>query len=120
MKIYFQHKFNATCTIQKKELYSFELTEEQIKEAKKRDFKNQYFYPYGVGVVGLYSEKGKIRLVYYHSLDAFDELTKNHKEKESGKNYAICTCGKRIIERDKETAIKKLNKHIKQVEEVLK
>lgn len=111
-KVFFSHGFNSTCKIMKKEVYEFVLDEDKIIEAKKRDWKNPFFYKYGMGWIGLYSEKGKLRISYYHSYDCFDELLKNHKEKEHGKNFCICSCGKSFIERDLETARKKFNKHI--------
>lgn len=120
IKKYFQDGYSARCKIEKKDIYEFELTEKDIKEAKKRKYNNQYYFQYGIGVIGLYSHKNKLVLTYYHSSDTFDELKDNHKEKEHGENYCYCTCGKRFVEKDYKTAKVKLNKHIQKIKEVLK
>ena len=71
----FKRTIDCKATIKKKKEYEFEIfTDEQIKEGKKRSFKNPLFVFTGSQYYLLYKEKGKLNIVLLHSYTIFEEI----------------------------------------------
>jgi hypothetical protein len=72
---------------------TFDFTNEEIEEAKKRNHENPMLISRDGGIIALYSEKEKIRIKFYISYFGFDEGMGKHELNYRGEGYLTCTCG---------------------------
>ena len=72
----FKRVLTSRATLKKMKEYDFpELTEEDIKEGKKRNYDNQLVVFRNHNTLGLYTTKeGKLNVTLFHSFDVFEEI----------------------------------------------
>lgn len=114
----FTRNYTQTCTIKKKEIYPFDISKEEKEEGMKRDWQNPFLIFKEGSVTGLYKEKNKLRLRYYHSYDEFTEGFGEHGEHQKGKDWVRCKCGELFRASKTITAQERLDKHLEHIKKL--
>lgn len=105
-------------TIKKQDCYEFDFTEEQLSEAKKRDYKNPLLIQDKYGsITRLYTHDKQLRVDWFLSYYGFSEGLGKHEAKEFD-NVVLCSCGKRFPQGKKKLGMKNFKKHFDEIEKL--
>lgn len=115
----FRKTTTCSATMSKQLAYEFEVTKEQIEEAKKRDYNNPLLIPINFGIIGLFYSNGELNLRYYISYYGFVEGKGDH-ELKTFNNCSLCSCGERFNQKTQEGREKAWEKHLDKLNEAFK
>lgn len=107
----FRKIMTTIATIKKDDFYDFDFTDEQLKEARKRDYENPLLIFKDGSILVLYSVNGKLRINYFVSYYGFEEGFGEHNPKEFD-NVVLCSCGKRFPQGKRKLGMQNFEKHL--------